>query len=154
MKSATLGIRTAFFDALQGIVYKGVTIPVWEEVINGSISVIGVGNMQAEAYIIIQNQTANDISVKCRRTDECSIQVQINTRWAIGTGGSKSAEEIGELVCDKLFTATNLETSVVLDSPFQMWKSKLESTRNIPYQTEDKFVWVHNMVFTAWVSQN
>jgi len=154
MKSVTLGVRTAFVQALQGITFEGEAIPVWEEVANPGKANLTIGNVDVEAYIIIQNQTANDMSAKCRRTDQTSIQVQINTLFPIGSGGSWIAEQISELVCDKLFTATNLGTSIVMPEPFQMWRSTLESSRNIPYQTDVNFVWVHNMTFIAWVSQN
>lgn len=156
MKSPTLAYRTALFNALQGIVFLGQNISVFEEVANSnqlaSIKKINVGNVPVEAYIIIQNQTANDISAKCLRSDQVSCQVQITTLFPIGSGGSKTAEQISELILEKVYD--NPTVKFPNDSDFFIWKNQLESTRNIPYQTDTHYAWVHNMTFIAWIGQN
>lgn len=158
MQPVTLAIRKAYVQALSGIVYKTKKIPIYEEFVqespNNKIARVNIGNTEVGVYIILLNQTANDNSAKCRRNDETSIQVQINTVFLIGSGGSQTAEEVATLVMGKLFVGSDLKTSIVMPSPFHLWKSSLESSRNIPYKTENSYNWVHVLLFENMVSQD
>lgn len=147
MLNPNLLIRTAYFAALQNLVYKTKTIPVYEEqVTDGSPMVsVNIGGVLVQCYIILQNQTANDISAKCGRSDEASIQVQINTLFPRGKGGSKTAEEISELVYSRL-----LESDLNVNG---LWSTQMPYTRNIPYNTETNSVWCLVCLFTNRITQ-
>jgi len=152
MKNPNLLIRTAYFDALQNLVYKTKTIPVYEEqVTDGSPMVsVNIGGVLVQCYIILLNQSSNDLSTKCVRSDEASIQVQINTLFPRGKGGSKTAEEISELVYGKILNESGLLGKLTTDG---LWKTTLEDTRNIPYNTDTNSVWVVQSIFTNRINQ-
>lgn len=156
MKSATLAVRTAFIQRLQdNVIYAGVTLPVREELLDSKTPVtVTYGAAKPQAYILVHNQTANDISAKCMRSDECSIQVQINTLFPKGHGGSKLAEQISELVFDQLFPVNDLDAGLVSVDGTHIYKSTLESNRNISYDTDTHTVWIVNLVFSCWISQS
>lgn len=147
MLNANLIIRTAYFSALQNLVYKTKTIPVFEEQVNESapLVMISVGGIQVQAYIILLNQVSNDISSKCGRSDEASIQVQVNTIFPRGKGGMKTAEEISQLIYTRL-----LETDLGVNG---LWSTQMPYTRNIPYNTDTSSAWCLVCLFTNRISQ-
>jgi len=157
MINPNLALRKAYVTALAGLTYKGVTIPVYEEYLQPTtarpIAVIPVGSSSFESYIILLNQTSNDISAKCLRNDQLAIQVQITTKWPLFKGGSEDAELIGDLVVGRLLTDDGLFTKLELPQPLNCWKGTLEGTINIPYTTDTNSVWVTQLLFTNSVSQ-
>lgn len=157
MQPVTLAVRESYAAALQGLVYKNVLIPVFEEFVEESvlnkIKPVMIGNIPIKVFIILLNQTANDNSAKCQRSDQSSIQLQIKTIFPKAMGGSKTAEEVAALVMDKLFNTTPHKTTIVMPTPFNLWKSSLMGSMNIPYRTETGFTFVHQMIFMNWVSQ-
>ena len=158
MQTPSLALRTSLYSALQGIIYKTKTIPIYEEKVNpgllSSIVNVTVGGIDVQCYIILLNQTENDDSPKCHKNDACSIQIQINTIWPKTKGGSKSAEEIENLVYAKLFPTSNLMTGLTLPSPFKVWKSVKQGSMAIQYDTETSSVWVRQITFSLWISQS
>lgn len=157
MQPVTLAVRKAYVNALKGIEYKGKTIQVFEEFVNEAmlkkIEPIRIGNQDVVSYILLLNQTANDNSTKCRRSDQSSLQLQVVTKFQLGAGGSITAEEIGIMVYDKLFIGSDSKTTIVMPDPFYMWKSTLESSRNIPFRDETNNVFIYSMLFMNYVSQ-
>lgn len=159
MRSPSLPLRTAYANKLNtGIIYEGKQIFAFEEFLQETTTrkkaIIQIGTMNIEAYIILLNQTENRNGQKCHHSDECSIQVQINTVYPSNKGGSKVAEEIADLVYQKLFPTNDLKADIVLPAPFNCWKSSKESARNIPYSTDSANVWVHQILFANYISQS
>lgn len=159
MKVVSLPLRTAFFNKLNsGITYLGKSIFTFEDYLQETSTrkkaILQVGTMTVEAYIILLNQTENDNSNKCRKNDQASIQVQINTIFPSGKGGSQQAEEIGNLVYEKLFPVNNLKADIILPTPFHCWKSVKQGARNLNYDTETSRAWIHQITFNNWISQS
>jgi len=158
MQTPSLALRTSLYSALQGIVYKTKTIPVYEEKVNpsalASVPTVAIGTDQVKCYIVLLNQTENDDSPKCHKNDACSIQIQINTVFPLTKGGSKTAEEIENLVYSKLFPVTSLMTGLVLPSPFTLWKSVKQGSRSIQYDSETNSIWTRQITFQLWISQS
>lgn len=152
----SLPYRTAIFQALSGnISYQNKNVGVFEDYVaetSNNKKAILTGNV--EAYIILLNQTSNESqSNKCNRNNNDSIQIQINTVWPAGKGGSKIAEEIANVVLGVLFTTSIKNTDLVLPNGLDMWKSELMSTRNINYDGSSSRTWVVQLVLESWISQ-
>jgi len=157
MKDPDLAIRTALVSALDGIIYLTKTIAVFEEDLQETSTrkkaILTIGNQQVEAYILLTNQTSNDTSAKCLRADQVSIQIQITTVWPANKGGSKVAEEIGELVTGKLFTTDGLFTTLETALPINVWMGELAERRNIKYDTTSSKVWIKNLFLIFQTTQ-
>lgn len=152
----SLPYRTAIFQALSGnISYQNKNVGVFEDYVaetSNNKKAILTGNV--EAYIILLNQTSNESqSNKCNRNNNDSIQIQINTVWPAGKGGSKIAEEIANVVLGVLFTTSIKNTDLVLPNGLDMWKSELMNTRNINYDGSSSRTWVVQLVLESWISQ-
>jgi len=152
----SLPYRTAVFEALKGnVTYQNKNIGVFEEYYmptNGNDKAILTGNV--EAYIILLNQTSNEAqSNKCNRTNNDSIQIQINTVWPASKGGSKIAEEIANIVLGLLFGDSVKNTDLTIPN-MDIWKSDLVSSRNMNYDFADSRAWIVQLVLESYISQS
>jgi hypothetical protein len=159
MKSPTLAVRTALVQKLKdSVTYTGTKIPTYEAYVQETpanrIARLTIGNEEVLAYIILLNQTSNDISPKCLRNDSTTIQVQVTTVWPNDKGGSRTAEEISELVTDVLFTDDGLFSKLELPEPLDTWMGLLRSSDNIYYDTETNRVWITQLMLSYEVSQS
>lgn len=156
MKNVNLAIREAFVSALSVLPYSGVNVPVHEEFVQYTKSkpkaFITVGSDQVEVYVLILNQTSNDQSPKCGRNDATSIQVQICAVFPDNKGGSKTPEQISEVIMSTLFS-DNHSTNLTLPAPFHLWKSDLETTVNMQFDTDTNRIWCVQLIFSNYVSQ-
>lgn len=155
MKLTTLPYRTSVYNTLKGnIIYKDTRIGVFEEYYmptTGNDKAILPGGV--EAYIILLNQTSNQAqSNKCNRTNNDSIQIQINTVWPASKGGSKTSEEIANIVLDLLFGNSVKNTDLTIPG-MDVWKSDLVSSRNMNYDTSSNRAWICQLVLESWISQ-
>lgn len=151
MKNVNLALRKAYAIALNNIVYKGGVIPVYEEEMQGSYATLTDGT---QAYVILLNQTANNDSAKCARTDFATLQLQITTVFPPNKGGSIYSEEISEVIMATLFPGEFYTTGIVMPSPFNMWQSYLAGTRAIKYDTTTNRVWITQMLMEHRISQS
>ena len=80
-------IRGKYIQALSGLKYGNVAIPIFDEVVNPS-AVIPVIN-GAECYVILQNQQERDdgIQIYCQYRILADITVKVVTKFGT-TGGS------------------------------------------------------------------
>jgi hypothetical protein len=90
MLDPTLELREAYIDKLSTLQIQGVTIPVYDEFMGATVASIGY----ATAYCLVTNQTAQDILIKTRFYNDCSIQVDIVTKYPKNKGGKKLSEQI------------------------------------------------------------
>lgn len=156
MKITTLPFRTAIVQALDThVLYQSTSIRVWEEyVMETDTKRIVTLNQGCQAYIILLNQTSNeDGSNKCNRNSNDSIQIQINTVWPAGKGGSKTAEEIANVVLNLLFPSTVKSTDLDLGPDLQLWRSQFLSSININYDGDSSRTWVTQIIIEGWISQ-
>jgi len=152
MKNVNLAVRKAVIQALVSIPYKMVNIPVYEEYAQPTasrpIATFNVGNMPVQAYVIVQNQTANEnTNVKCNRKDEASVQLNINTVFPDNKGGSLTAEEISEVIM-------LLMPNLTLPTPFYVQKFETVTVRNLNYDTQTNRIWTTVLVLNFTVSQS
>lgn len=159
LQVTTLPFRTAIVGALLGnVLYQTKKIGVFEEYVaettTNKKAILTIGTAQVEAYIVILNQTSNEArSNKCTRNNDDSIQIQINTVWPAGKGGSKVAEEIANVVLGILFPTSNKQTELVLSDGLSLWKSDLLTNRNMNYDGTATRTWVTQLVIEGWIGQ-
>jgi len=156
MQITSLSYRKAIIEALDGnIIYNNKSIRVWEEyVVETETKQIVKLDNGADAYVILLNQTSNEtLSNKCNRNNNNSIQIQINTVWPAGKGGSKTSEEIANVILELLFPTSIKNTNLELDNGLSMWKSELMGSRNINYDLNASRVWVTQLILESWISQ-
>jgi hypothetical protein len=90
MFDPSLELREAYISKLSTLQISGVTIPVYDEMMGSTVATIGY----ATAYCLVTNQTAQDILIKTGFYNDCSIQVDIVTKYPKNKGGKKLSEQI------------------------------------------------------------
>lgn len=121
MKDPNLDILNAYKVALAGLTVGGVTIPVYSK----SAPLKNV----PKKYVILSSQTKLQNQTKCNYWYDCTITVQIVTRYPNGTGDLSFAMVIGEEVAEviqvdgitlvdfhNIETMQNLSTEVILET--------------------------------------
>jgi hypothetical protein len=157
MQITSLPYRTALVQTLDThILYQSTSIRVWEEFVSETETKrIVTLNNGCQAYIILLNQTSNEArSNKCNRNNNDSIQIQITTVWPAGKGGSKTAEEIAQVILNLLFSSNIKNTDLALSNGLSMWKSELLSSRNINYDGDSSRTWITQLILESWISQS
>lgn len=93
-------IRTKVFTALSDFEYEGVTIPIFDEVVNPdpNITIPSISGAK-EVYIILQDQQENynEVQTVCSPRFNLSMTIRIITTWRT-TGSKKLCEDIGQEV--------------------------------------------------------
>ena len=156
MKNTTLALRTSLVTALDGnIIYQTKSIRVWEEyLMETTTKKKAILDGGVEAYIIILNQTSQEArSNKCNRNNDDSIQIQVNTVYPAGKGGSKVAEEISQVILDLLFPTSLKIASLTLPNGLDLLKAELISQRNLNYDLTASRVWVTQLMLECWINQ-
>ena len=121
MKDPNLAILNAYKDALSNLTVGGIKIPVYSK----SAPLKNV----PKKYVILSSQTKAQNKTKCNYWYECTITVQIVTRYPNGTGDLSFAMVIGEevqsIIQDQgifisdfhnVETMQNLSTEVILET--------------------------------------
>lgn len=94
MKDPNLAILNAYKDALQNLIVGEVNIPVYSK----SAPLKNV----PKKYVILSSQTKLQNRTKCNYWYECTMTVQIVTRYPNGTGDLSFAMLIGEEVAQRI----------------------------------------------------
>ena len=102
MFDPSLELREAYIDKLSTLQIQGVTIPVYDEFMGATVASIGY----ATAYCLVTNQTAQDILIKTGFYNDCSIQVDIVTKFPKNKGGKKLSEQIATEVLKLIRTGS------------------------------------------------
>lgn len=154
MINVNLAFRSALVNAMPFVAYSGVNVPVHEEFVQYSDAkpqtYLTIGNMQVEVYILLQNQTANDDSAKCMRDDVVSIQVMITAVFPANKGGSRTTEEISEILMNTVSDGLFGQIQVVGGDMWRLW---VDSYRNLQYDTETNRVWTTIVTLNGNISQ-
>lgn len=122
-------LRTAYATLLSGLTIDGVTIPVFDERVTGATAQVMYGSAPVECYIVLHDQTETDISPKCNFETECSIQVDINTKFPKGTGGKYLSERISNEVKQRIYPSPNIELPMGPD--FQCYGTRLNMSKGL-----------------------
>jgi len=105
MFDPSLELREAYIDKLSTLQITGVTIPVYDEFMGATVAEIGY----AQAYCLVTNQTAQDILIKCGFYNDCSITIDIVTKYPKNKGGKKLSEQIANEVLQLIRTGNTTD---------------------------------------------
>lgn len=159
MQNINLSIRQAVLNAITPIVWQSKNIYSFADFAQYSaqkpqaLIPNGVGKTY-EAYIILLNQNSNlNDQNKCTRNDQASIQIQVTTKFPSGTGGSTQAEQIAELILNKLYPVDKKHMAISLQHPLYVWKSQVELVKNLNYDDEVGRTFITQLVISCQVSQ-
>lgn len=154
MQNINIPIRDAVISAITPITYQGKNIYSFADYALFSASKPIAKYDKFNAYIIILNQSSNlnDIN-KCNRNDQCSLQIQVTTKFPSGTGGSTQAEQIAELVLNKLYPNNTKHMAITLQPPLSLWKSQVELVKNLNYDDEVGRTFITQLVISCQISQ-
>jgi len=121
MKDPNLSVLNAYKDALANLIVGDVLIPVYSK----SAPLKNV----PKKYVILSSQTKAQNKTKCGYWYDCTMTVQIVTRYPNGTGDLSFAMVIGEEVAEiiqaigidfvdfhNIETMQNLSTEVILET--------------------------------------
>lgn len=100
MIDPSLQLREAYISKLSTLEISGVSIPVYDELMGATVASIGY----ATAYCLVTNQTAQDILIKCGFYNDCSIQIDIVTKYPKNKGGKKLSEQIANEILQLMRT--------------------------------------------------
>lgn len=94
-------LRSALITALNPIQVGGVTIPMFDQIVNPSATIPSLNGGQC--YILINGQsnveTTND---KCQNRFDGNISFDVITKFPKGSGGAITSELIGEQILSKV----------------------------------------------------
>lgn len=119
MFDPSLELREAVISKLSTVAITGVTIPVYDEFMGATVAEIGY----AQAYCLVTNQTAQDILIKCGFYNDCSITIDIVTKYPKNKGGKKLSEQIANEVLQLMRTGNTQDYPVMAN--FQIVTCKL-----------------------------
>jgi hypothetical protein len=126
MKDATTELRTYYFTILQGIEHDGDPVPVYDTILNDTITPYTRNNPPSK-YIILSNQNNVPDMAKCQFGGRHTIQVDSYGVFNTDEGGSMIAEEINNLVCERVLP----DTAGSFDLPnFTCVRSRWDLSRN------------------------
>jgi len=149
MKNVLSSVRKGYMNVFSQLTYAGILIPVYEEMVPDMAPpvFIAFNNKQIQCYVVLINQTSTNVSPKCRRTDESSIQIQIVTVHQSGAGGSRLAELIADEVLIRV-------PAVASEFPLRIWKTEIVGQRNLNYETDNNRIWTTILTVNNWISQS
>ena len=104
-------LRQGYLSKLALVNIYGIYIPFYDERVGLNPANIGL----ATAYGIISNQTAQDILVKGQFYQDCSITVDIVTKYPKQKGGKLLSEQISNEVLQLLRTGNTLDYPTMAD---------------------------------------
>ena len=99
-------IRGKYITALSGLNYNNILIPVFDEVVNPSVTIPTING--AECYVILQNQQERDggMQIYCQYRILADITVKVVTKFGT-VGGKKLSEDIADLIDAKIRNGRN-----------------------------------------------
>ena len=147
MFDPSLELREAYITKLSTLQISGVTIPVYDEFMGASVASIGY----ATAYCLVTNQTAQDILIKTGFYNDCSIQVDIVTKFPKNKGGKKLSEEIANEVLKLIRTGSTSDYPTMAN--FQIVTCQLLINQGINEENTANTVFRKILGFTHKIKQ-
>ena len=147
MFDPSLELREAYITKLSTLQISGVTIPVYDEFMGASVASIGY----ATAYCLVTNQTAQDILIKCGFYNDCSIQVDIVTKFPKNKGGKKLSEQIANEVLQLIRTGSTSDYPTMVN--FQIVTCQLLINQGLNEENTANTVFRKILGFTHKIKQ-
>lgn len=146
-------IRKTIIDALAGLTYFTVPIPVNQDYLTSAPAQINLGNIGGfQAYVIFQNQTVNPNNTKQCLNENSSFQLDVVTVFNANSGGSVHAENIASSILTILNPADTPNFDITIPG-MNTWRMKLTSTRGITQETSTSRVFRNILIFELSVNQ-
>ena len=140
-------LRQAYLAKLASVEIDGVSIPFYDERVGADPAQIGY----ATAYGLIANQTAQDIMIKCGFYQDCSITIDIVTKYPKQKGGKLLSERISNEVLQLIRTGNTLDYPVM--DNFQIVTCKKTLDRGITEDNLSDTVYRKLLIFTHKIKQ-
>lgn len=119
-------VRTAFFNQISSLIYKGLPVNVFDE-----FQIVS----QSSPYVVLSNQTENQIPFDDVFLWQCSIVVKV-VAWGDFVVGKKAAEDLGDLIRQNILS---LRSELLNTIPnFEITGVQLESTNTMPFPTNER----------------
>lgn len=147
MFDPSLQLREAYISKLSTLQVSGVTIPIYDELMGATVANIGY----AEAYCIVTNQTAQDILIKCGFYNDCSIQIDVVTKFPKNKGGKKLSEQIANEILKLIRTGNTSDYPPMAD--FQIVTCQLIINQGILEENVDSTAFRKILGFTHKIQQ-
>jgi hypothetical protein len=147
MFDPSLELREAYIDKLSTLQVSGVAIPVYDEFMGATVANIGY----ASAYCLVTNQTAQDILIKCGFYNDCSIQVDIVTKYPKNKGGKKLSEQIANEILKLIRTGNTSDYPTMAN--FQIVTCQLLINQGINEENTANTVFRKILGFTHKIKQ-
>lgn len=134
-------LRKAYYDALNG----NISVPVCEQYLDTN------QYPNATKYVIIQNQTVNDASLKCGINQDSSLQLDIVTIFNANSGGSRQAELIANEILELIFPVKEIVLPAQIG--IKIWRGWLEGSRNITQETSTSRIFRKILILNHTITQ-
>jgi hypothetical protein len=140
-------LRQAYLTKLSTVAINGISIPFYDERVGASPAQIGT----ATAYGLIANQTAQDILVKCGFYQDCSITIDIVTKYPKQKGGKLLSEQISNQVLQLIRTGSTLDYPIM--DNFQIVTCRKTLDRGLTEDNVSDTVYRKLLIFTHKIKQ-
>lgn len=147
MFDPSLELREAYIDKLSTLQISSVTIPVYDEFMGANVASIGY----ATAYCLVTNQTAQDILIKTGFYNDCSITIDIVTKFPKNKGGKKLSEQIANEVLKLIRTGNTTDYPAM--SNFQIVTCQLLGNQGLIEENTANTVFRKILIFTHKIKQ-
>lgn len=135
-------IRTAYFQAITGLTYEGVTIPIFFELVNPSVPTATVNG--AEVYIVMQDQQQYDSATQpyCTYNVTGDITIKVVSKF-LKIGTSTIVEDIASEIDDRIRGTTKKRDENVIG----MSKIKLSVNRLVVENSDTRTAYSKIMTY-------
>lgn len=147
MIDPSLELREAYIDKLSTIQISGVTIPVYDEFMGATVANIGY----ATAYCLVTNQTAQDVLIKSGFYNDCSITVDVVTKFPKNKGGKKLSEQIATEILKLIRTENTSDYPAMAN--FQIVTCQLLTNQGLIEENTANTVFRKLLIFTHKIKQ-
>ena len=134
-------IRGQIITTLSELKYSGVSIPVFDEVVNPASTIPTVSG--AQIYVVIQDQqwTDNAKQTVCDVRTNHSVTIKVVTKWGL-VGSKKVCEDIGDSILSLLRTRRGKSLIAGAD------KCEVSVSRTITEQTTSNLAFSKILILT------
>lgn len=143
MKLADKPLRHAYWNLLQGLVYKGNALPIYGE---------NIPDSAPNFYIALVNQTSTEEFLKCTFSTENHIMVNVVTKYKSGFGNEDDSQDIADLVARRVLIAPG-KTGIDLSPDFKIFKSKLVMNKGLRDDTGTQNIMHRYVAFSHTIKQ-
>ena len=133
MKDPNLSLRNAYETALAGMTFGSVSVPVYS--MNTPLSNV------PKKYVLLTNQTKVQNKTKCGYWYDCTITVDIVTRYPNGAGDVTFAMVVGEEI------ASRVQDSTLSTSDFSVRETVQINAEPLQQITQNENIYRYILIF-------